>query len=393
MKRSHFITVLAGLALGACAWWMAQNTYWGETKVPMPLRGEALTNPFYASQRFVEGLGARTTFDRTLKLPDTDAVIVLSAWHWTLTKGRREALERWVESGGRLVIDRQLTGGEEEFGRWSGVVREEYEVEEPEDFEDLGVGILDVQPCDQYQEAIDATLSSSIYRLCDVDTDSYLTSETLPDWLLDGDSGVQAVRVAVGSGSVAVINATPFTYRSLFEGDHARLLVAATALRRNDSVYFLSEEAQPSLLALLWRHGGPVVVLASAMVGLVLWRGSVRFGPLEAARESARRSLAEQIRGTGQFALRHDGEESLHAAVVRALDEVARRRIPGYENLSAKERASAISRLTNHDRNSIATAVHNPRSSRFQELPATISLLEATRRTLVERTRAHHGRR
>ena len=392
MKRTHVVTTLAGLALAAFVWWIAQNTYWGEAKVPMPLKGEALTNPFYASQRFVEALNGQTSFDRTLKLPAPDAVIVLSAWHWTLTKERHETLEHWVESGGRLVIDRQLTGGEDDFERWSGVFREQYELEEePADFEDLGVP--DFTPCDRYQESTEATVSNVNYRLCDVDTDSYLTTETVPDWSLDNESGVQAVRVGVGRGSVTVINATPFTYRNLFEGDHARLLVAATALRRNDTVLFLSEDTQPSLLALLWRHGAPVVVLASAMVGLVLWRGSVRFGPLEAPRESARRSLAEQIRGTGQFALRHDGETSLHGAVVRALDEVARRRISGYDSLSAKERATAISRLTGHDRNSIATAVHNPRSSRFHELPATISLLEATRRTLIERTRAHHGRR
>ena len=44
--------------------------------------------------------------------PPADSVIVLSAWHWNLSAGRREALERWVESGGRLVVDRTLVGGE-----------------------------------------------------------------------------------------------------------------------------------------------------------------------------------------------------------------------------------------------------------------------------------------
>ena len=159
----------------------------------------------------------------------------------------------------------------------------------------------------------------------------------------------------------------------------------------------------------LWMVVAVVIILLAAALLITIWltarsiaaHASRALKAVETIRDNTRviwalqttNEVAEQIRGTGQFALRHDGEESLHAAMVRALDEVARRRISGYENLSAKERASAISRLTSYDRNSIATAVHNPRSSRFQELPATISLLEATRRTLVEQTRAHHGRR
>ena len=129
MTRSRMISLLAALSLAALIAWVANNTYWGDTKVPMPLKGEALTNPFYAVQRFAEALGARTAWDRVLITPPADSVIVLSAWNWNLTTGRREAFERWVESGGRLVIDQTLVGGEEEFERWSGIVREYREPE------------------------------------------------------------------------------------------------------------------------------------------------------------------------------------------------------------------------------------------------------------------------
>ena len=46
--------------------WIASNTYWAEVTMPMPPKGEALTNPFYAAQRFAEALGARTSWDRQL---------------------------------------------------------------------------------------------------------------------------------------------------------------------------------------------------------------------------------------------------------------------------------------------------------------------------------------
>jgi hypothetical protein len=230
--------------------------------------------------------------------------------------------------------------------------------------------------------------------MCDFGSESFLTSTRKAAWALRDASGLQAMRVHVGRGSVTAINATPFRYRSLFDGDHGWLFVAATELRKGDDVHFLSEDDHPSLLALLWLYGGPVVALAMALIALVLWRRGIRFGPVAAPLSAARRSLAEQIRGTGQFALRHGSGESLHAASVRALDEAARRRIPGYAGLPAKERAASLAGLTGFDRNALAAAVHDPRSRRSHELRSTIALLEAARRrALIDHTRSSHGKR
>src|SRR5215468_2145516 len=88
--------------------WIARNTYWTETTVPMPVKGEALTNPFYTQQQLARALGARTEWSRGLNLPPTQGVVVASAWNWTLTPERRSSLEHWVEAGGRLVVDQSL---------------------------------------------------------------------------------------------------------------------------------------------------------------------------------------------------------------------------------------------------------------------------------------------
>jgi hypothetical protein len=126
-------------------------------------------------------------------------------------------------------------------------------------------------------------------------------------------------------------------------------------------------------------------------VALHLWRRAVRFGPLAAPPERARRSLAEQIRGTGSFAWRHGGGESLHAACVRALDEAATRRIPGYGRSSPKERAAAVARLTGFEWPALSAAVHDSRARGGQELRSTIALLEeARRRILIKPRRRKH---
>jgi hypothetical protein len=391
VTRARTISVLVGLVLVALIAWVASHTSWEDTKIPIPLKGEALTNPFYAVQRFAEALGAHTAWDRVLTTPPTDSVIVLSAWHWDLNSGRREALERWVESGGRLVVDRTLAGGQIDFERWSGIVRGYRGPDRTKEFADAKL-----ERCGRFQEEQNGTPSSESperrYWICELDGVSFLTSDKTAVWALRDVSGIQAMRVEVGRGSVTVINAAPFRGRSLFEGDHGWLFVAATQMRRGDDLHFMSEDAHPSLLALLWQYGAPVVALALALVALVLWRGGVRFGPLAAAPDTARRSLVEQIRGTGQFELRHGGGDSLLAACVRALDEAARRRVPIYATLSASERAAALARLTGFDCDALARAVHQARGRRSHQLRSTIALLEAARRrTLIKHTRSLHG--
>jgi hypothetical protein len=391
MKRDVIVWMVAGILVVVVVAWVAQNTSWVDTTIPMPPKGEARTNPFYAAQRFAEALGARTVWDRELVVPPTDSVVVLSGWHWDLSRARRQALERWVESGGRLVVDRTLVGGEAEFERWSRIIRDYQEVSDKERAASDREG-----PCRKLLEHPGGTAPAgtvtTVYELCDFSVWSFLTTTRTVAWSLRGKSGIQALRVNVGRGSVTVVNAAPFRYRQLFDGDHGRLFVAATQLRRGDEVHFLSEDDHPSLLVLLWRYGGPLVVLAMSLVALLLWRGGVRLGPLAAPAPAGRRSLAEQIRGTGQFAERHGSGESLHAAVVRALNEAAQRHVAAYARLSPAERTAALARLTGVDAGVLTAAIHNPALRRAHQLQNTIALLEtARRRIVVEHTRSSHG--
>jgi hypothetical protein len=387
MTRQRILMVVLFAALAATAYWVATRTEWVDIEVPMPARGEARTNQSYAAQRFVEGLGAHATRDLELAVPPPASVIVLSAWTWDLSPARRAALERWVESGGRLVIDSSVRTNAE-FRRWSGIgfdyreSRDDDRSKEP--------------PCWGYDEeppAPDAVAANQRHWLCDFDDAFFLTANRPAEWTLrDPKKGIQVARVPVGRGSVTSVNGDPFRVRRLFDGDHGWLLVKAAALRPGDEVHFLSEGDYPSLLALTWQRGEPVVILAAVLIGFLLWRGGIRFGPLAAPAPAARRSLAEQIRGTGRFALHHGSGGALHAASVRALDEAARRRVAGYDQLPAEGRTDAVARLTGLGAGALAAAMFNPRARREHEWRHTIALLEtARRRLIVKQARSSHG--
>ena len=388
MTGKRAIYALAIVAVAVLGTWIVRNTYWDDLKVPMPPKGEALVNPFYATQRFAERLGARTSWDRALgATPPSNAVIVLSGWHWGIGRARRAVLQEWVESGGRLVVDDNLIDPNGEFEEWSGVVQTYPEVDEGAD-KNPGRRPPEEPLCRQvHEERGGQSVGGDAIWMCDLGI-SWLDSKRTLAWALRDKKHVQAMRVAIGRGSVTVINSAPFQHRKLFDGDHGHLFATAAQLRDGDEVHFLSEDDYPGLLTLMWRRGAPVVAIGLTLVAFLLWRGAVRFGPLAPSPASARRSLADQIRGSGRFALQH-GSQALHAAVVRALDEAARRRISQYASLPPDERSAALARATGFDRDALSAALHHPGLRTAGELHRTLALLEAARRETLKR----HGTR
>jgi len=399
MTRSLIIKLLLLVAAGMLAVWVARNTYWDEATVPLPPRGEAARNPFYAAQRLAEELGARTSWERYLATPPTGSTLVVSYWHWDLVAGRRERLERWVEAGGHLVVDTSFVGGEEAFAEWSGIAHTDLREQSAGQGENplSGARRPRRERCQNMVVLGDGTSStpsgSAQLKLCDFPAQDVLTTTRRVAWGVRDEQGHQAVRVNVGKGTVTVINATPFLERQLFEGDHAALFAAATQLSRASEIRFVSENEHSSLLSLMWMFGAPAVALALVLIALALWRGSVRFGPLTAEPERARRSLAEQIRGTGQFVLRVGKGKALHAAAVRALGEAALRRVASYTSLPAEERIAVLEKLTGLSAEELRSAIHYSGSRRTHDLRNALALIESARRRILIERRSMHGNR
>ena len=387
-KRALMIVVaLVTIGLGV---WLKSNLEFDTQKVPMPLSGEARSNPFYAAERFSAALGADAAWEQVFTAPRADAVLMLSTWNWSLSRARRVSIERWVEAGGRLVVDRSLIGGREAFAKWSGIEEIEHDAERaPHDDtsrsdgenEDLLPGFF-AKRCDTLVE--DGT--SRPLRVCGIDKSYSLTATRPILWELRDGGRIHALRVAVGRGSVTALNVVPFKRRDLFLGDHATLFVRATQLVRGDEIAILTDQQQPSLLTLVWRFGAPAVLLTLAALALGQWRAAVRFGPAVAATDPARRSLAEQIRGTGQFALRFGGGRALHAATARALRDAAITKLPAYDQMSGSERAAALARLTGVSVDELSTALNHSGTRSAPELRQAIAILESARRPLTRRS-------
>jgi hypothetical protein len=423
--KSHWIVVtVVALAVAVIGYYVAINTEWREVTIPMPYRGEAATNPQYAMQTFMRELGADVHSEQSvLSMPTTDAAIILSNWHWDLIDSRRAKLEAWVQAGGRLIVDASLAGGDESFAKWSGIDHrypspkkdkdkqqdqnksnnkptdktpsKHDSKKETEDDSD------EATPCEEltsttHSSNLALSPSAKTYQVCPFIHLGWLENSHRPLWSLSDKFGVQVVRIAIGKGSVTLINMPLFDNRIFKNGDHAALTIATIQLHHHDAVWFITESEHASIMSLIWRYGAPVVITMALFVIAALWRNAVRFGPQSAPTDTSRRSLAELIRGSGWFYERHGDAALLNAAVLRALHEAAEKHIRGYYQLAPQKQAAVLAHVTELNAEQLQAAllllaspvVTNKLHSTRERRRAT-ALIETARRKLTEHKSRH----
>lgn len=384
MNRTLLVRLLVVALVLALAGWVMTQTEWAEVKVDKPPRGAAARDRFFAAEQVLRQLGARVERRQALEpLPPSDARLVLSSQHWQLFPGRAQQLRRWVEGGGHLVLPATLVG-QGELADWLPLVLQEKEKREPGKPRRPG-------PPDRDQFCRPLTVPPTLVnggiaglRMCATPYWRALRPRAgagEPLWLLAGADGPELLRMPLGRGSVTAYGPWTLTQNNeVLRADHALALAAALQLEPGTTVWMVTEEARPPLLAWIWRNGWIAVLLLLATVAIWVWRAAVRFGPVGAVPLPQRRSMKEQVAGTGAFLRRH-GTAALHAAQLRALLETARARLPGFAGLDATAANAAIARATGLDAAALALACQPGRRSP-DRLPADLELLEAARRRL-----------
>lgn len=417
LDRDLVLNLLAGLVLLAMGAWFVANTEWVEVEVPLHAQGEAAKDPHYAAKKMVQRLGGKVESPINLdRLPPQGAVLVLNSWSWDLFPEREAQLRRWVEDGGHLVVQAYR------IPKWAPLerknaerkpprrkIREEEESEDDEEDEDdspaaaptpasapasaprepvrppVGpLGFRRTVVCRQVSEGGTQPAYGEVrqYKLCNGGMGSLLLGKSAVQWTLSDTQGPVAMRVAMGRGSVSATHGDWGTNQEVFEGDNALAYMAALQARPGRELWFVSEEARPPLLKLIWQTGAPAVLLFGLLLGLILWRGGFRFGPRAPVPPLARRSVAEQIRGTAGFIFQRDAT-ALHRAQLRVLEQAARRSIRDHDRLELRARAEAIAKATALGADDLARAMNPALKRTPRELVATLTLLETAARRLA----------
>ncbi|MDB5859756.1 MAG: hypothetical protein JWQ76_3445 [Ramlibacter sp.] len=375
--------VVLGLLL-AGALWLATATEWVDVQVDKPPRGAAAHDGFFATEQVLRQLGARVERRQALApLPPPDARLVLSSQHWQLFPDRALQLRRWVEAGGHLVLPATLVS-QRDLATWLPLVLQDKEQREP-GRQRRASGQDPERFCRQLTVPANLVATGSAgMRLCATPYWRALRPRAGagdPLWLLEGAEGTEILRMPLGRGSVTAYAPWTMTQnKEVLRADHALALSAALQLEPGATVWLVTEEAREPLLAWIWNNGWVAVLLVLAAAAAWLWRAAVRFGPVGALPPPQRRSMKDQVAGTGAF-LRQHGTAALHAAQLRALKETARVRLPGFASLDAAAANQAIAKATALDAAALAHACQPGRRTP-DRLPADLELLEAARRRL-----------
>jgi hypothetical protein len=382
-RITYLVVFVLATSIGV---WVALNTYWGDTLIPVPPQGEAASNPYYSVQHLAAALGIRSNFVVSLSAaPPSKGALLINGFQGNMTHTHVDDLAPWVESGGRLIITDDVARGDPKFQTWSEIhlgmrfdVDDKGKLQNASHDPDADCAPLIVA---RYGRATDIRLT-----LCIPPSEFGLVSKRKPAWSLANQYGLQVLRVNIGRGSVTIIpRYSLISNKGLLRHDHAEIFIAAAQLTRGDALYIVNVAQAETLLALVWRLAAPALVFFGVAILCIILRELPRFGPPFPAPAMVRRSLAEQIRANAAFAWRTKKLAALRASVRRALDETAKKRIASFSSLDVRKRVNAIAAWAGTDAKKLNSAMTEDAVAAPQVQRAAISLLEQTRRILNSR--------
>lgn len=377
MTRARLLNIAVLVVLLVLGVYVARHTYWTEVSVPNPPQKEAAEDEYYATKQLLARFGIRTGQIVSLRgLPPHDQVLFLPDVRDTTLEGHLDALKRWVEEGGRLILPAGSIWASGDLQSWTGIAPSSHEVPESADKKKR-------DPCGPLTVRIDGKVVAETLRACVRDSEFAFNSRRVPSWSLANEVGMQMLRVPVGRGSVTVLDCEcTLRNQSVLKQDHARILFAAAPLFRGDRFVFFDPEKAESLLAMMWRLAAPAMLAVAATLSLLIWRSWPRFGPLEPVAAPVRRSLAEQIRANARFAWRTRQLASLRNVMRRAVERAARKQIAAFSRLDAEQRFTVLAARTGLPVATLRAALEETVDGDAQAQSASIDLLERARRAL-----------
>ena len=430
MRTFWIIRIAVALAIAAIAGWVVHETRWVEVLVDEDERGLAATDPQYSLRRIVEASGATLEMRTALEpLPPPDATLLLDSSFWNIFPGRAERLKTWVENGGHLVVQGLHENADKDL-RWlpisffvpkprpasapGDVVGTTLPRAKDDDEDEDDRRATNVKPdereqpfdhpfkgqrrprsshdCRNFKETSATTEPAyeigRVYRGCMTVEQMRPVNHATPTWtLVDRSNGILAMRVPYGRGSVTGVSfLAVLDNRGLLQADNGLIAGAILQARPGRAIWIVEDESREALPRWLWHQARTPTLLILAAVLLSLWRLLPRFGPREAALPQARRSMGEQVSGTGQFIANAD-PRALHDATRKAFEAVGRTRIDHWADRDDAERVAALAQAlapaATLDTAALLAALVPPPFATPAQIVAAIAVIEQARRALL----------
>ena len=261
---------------------------------------------------------------------------------------RAEALMRWVEAGGYLIVAAERAGTDDPVLRrldvsWYVPPRKEEGGEEA-----TLAGKMDkaaTRPATVPVPVPGAARPLAVERI----PAGLVAGKLSALWQAELEPGqAQVLHYVWGKGRITVFNDfKPFINGNIGQHDHAEILWAlASAHQPKGALWLAARLKVPTLWE--WLADSALMALVSgAALGLLwLWRIVPRFGGLRQLPSPERRGLSEHLAAVGRAVWREGGLVHWITLVRQALLARIIRRHPYIEQLPAAERIAALARLS-----------------------------------------------
>jgi hypothetical protein len=364
---------------------------------------EARANPYLAAEKFLRQRALSVNVIETLRtLPDaqqrTQTLMLLDSRE-NMTPAEVERVLSWTRSGGRLVLVAEQLWDEKK-GRSGDLLLDQVQIHQflTHDLReqdrrrelDLNKPVIPFSP--RLPEP-PKTPWPELTRL-------YVESETDPaymsfdpafhlddpkdhaqSWANSADA-THMLQLVYGNGLITVItDADLWKNRAIGKYDNAWLLWYLT---QDSAVTLMLRTDHADLFSLLLKHFGLALTALGLLVFAGLWHVGMRHGPLLPAQGRSRRQLAEHLRASADFMLRHKGQQTLLRSLQADILRRARQRHPGFEGMAVAEQWQALARLTRQPTSAIGQALRPRPAERLSrtEFTRQVAYLQTLRNAL-----------
>lgn len=348
MKRS--VPIVALVLLGAA---MLVGLFFAtferrDVVEPTPSHGEAQSNPLFALEQVLRGMGEAATSMSTLapdKMPlQADDTVLIGADAGRIDADTAVRLRDWVRHGGHLLLSPSAGGASARMPVFDAL------------------DLLDVREatfaCRSLGKESGAALCGQRFRL------KRAAAQAVDAAIGDADDGYLFARVAVGRGHVSLLaNFAPLERLQLKQVDAQRFAWRLLAPNRGRGQIYLvyALDGQP-FLKLLATRGWPALLALAVLLAAWMAMRSQRFGPLMPAPAPHRRALLEHVQAAGEFLYRRDAGRSLHQLAGQAVLAKLRLRDPACARLNGEALYQRLAERGGIDAAHIAQAFQSPAS-------------------------------
>lgn len=413
---SIFIVLLVAAVIGFSVYNFYLTHEYKEHTIHTGLRGEARTNPLYASRLFLKRMGIPTETKNSVQglngFPDTNTVLLITTKRTTLSPQRTNDLIDWVKSGGHLIAsatrDWKYNGADEDgaeeidddkkispdpLQRFMGVYtgsRIRFKDDEDEEEESIIDEFLNKEKDPKKIRKIELqgvdkklALDNPWYRPIHVREKHKAKTEQII--LLHNN---YMVRQKVGNGLITLVSDLDFIENSNIEdADHAEILWHLVhglhkPISQPKNIWLIHNDEMPSLWALLKKHAW--TFLLSLLILFIAWlmMSTRRFGPMIPKQEENRRSLMEHITSSGNFYWKYNEKEKLVESSRKALTDRLMRVHPGWAQRSKEEQIKLLAEQVSMTPEAIQKLLYSPNIEHADEFTQLIRQLEKIRKEI-----------